>query len=190
MNHLVRTVSLLLAAATLAACGLPGDHSSDAATVNGVSISRDAWQKVVDGSQRSLELRGIPSDTKTADGRRRLEASQVVALRELIREEVYQQMGHEKNISVSDAEINQGIKDLDATLGSHAAVEARLDSAGQTDVDLRHLLYVNIIRLKLRRADPNFSAALEKRLRQGNIQAFVGPCADNHVWPQCSGQDP
>ncbi|MGI8608419.1 MAG: SurA N-terminal domain-containing protein [Candidatus Dormibacteria bacterium] len=187
-RHVTRA-ALLTTVVALAACGVPGDHSSDAATVNGVAISRDAWQKVVDGSQKSLELRGIPSDSKTADGRRRLEASQVAALRELIREEVYQQMAREKNLSVSDKEIDQSIKDLDATLGSHAALEAKLDSAGQTDADLRHLIYVNTLRLKLRQGNTNFSADLDKRLRNG-IQAYVGPCATNHAWPQCTGQDP
>lgn len=189
MKHFIHTVALLALAAALAGCGVPGDHSSDAASVNGVAISRDAWLKVVDGSQKTLELRGIPTDTKTADGRRRLEASQIAALRELIREEVYQQMAHEKHISVSEAEIDQSIKALDATLGSHAALEAKLDSAGQTDVDLRHLIFVNSIRLKLRQADPNFSIALDKRLRAG-IQAYVGPCSTNHAWPACTGQDP
>ena len=153
-------------------------------------ITRAAWQKVADGSVKSLELRGIPTDTRTGDGRKRLEASQVAALRELIREEVYQQMAREKNISVSNAEIDQGIKDLDTTLGSHAALEAKLDSAGQTDVDLRHLLYVNNLRLKLRQADPNFQADLLKRLNSGKIEAFVGPCSTNHNWPQCSNADP
>ena len=189
MKILLRRAALIAVALALAACDAPGGHSGDAATVNGTVISRAAWQKVVDGSVKSLELRGIPSDTRTADGRRRLEASQVAALRELIREEVYQQMAREKNISVSNAEIDQGVKDLDTTLGSHAALEAKLDSAGQTDADLRHLIYVNSIRLKLRQADPNFAAELDKRLRQG-VQAYVGPCNSNHAWPGCSGQDP
>ncbi len=190
MKHLLRCSALTLAGVLLAGCGVPGDHGADAAVVNGVSISRGAWQKVVDGSQRSLELRGIPSDTRTADGRARLLASQVAALRELIREEVYRQTAREKGISMSDAEVDQGIKDLDATLGSHAALEAKLDSAGQTDTDLRHLLYVNGLRLKLRQADRNFTADLDKRLRQGGIQAYVGPCATDHSWPKCTGQDP
>lgn len=190
MKSLLRCTALLAVTLAVAACDAPAGHASDAAVVNGAVISRVAWQKVVDGATRSLELRGITADSKTADGRQRLEASQVASLRELIREEVYQQMAREKHITVSNAEIDQGIKDLDATLGSHAAVEAKLDSAGQTDADLRHLLYVNVIRLKLRQADPNFQADLTKRLTAGNIQAFVGPCAVNHAWPQCSHAEP
>lgn len=190
MKILLRTFVALTAVLSLAACTAPGSTSSEAANVNGVVISRAAWQKVVDGSVRSLELRGIPMDPKTTDGRRRFEASQLAALRELIREEVYQQMAREKNITVSDADIEKKIKDLDTTLGSHAALEAKLDSAGQTDADLRHLLYVNTIRLKLSQADPNFAANFNKRLTAGNIQAYVGPCSTDHNWPQCSGSNP
>jgi len=191
MKHRTRAATLLVFAALLAGCSAPGGHGDDAATVNGVSISRVAWQKVVDGSVRSLELRGITASDKTPDSRRRLRASHVAALRELIREEVYQQMSREKHISVSNAEVDQSIKDLEKTVGGHDALAAKLDSAGQTDADLRHLVYINSIRLKLRQADPNFAADLDKRLRSGDIKAYVDPCAGaDHAWPKCSGENP
>ncbi|GAC1328949.1 MAG: hypothetical protein NVSMB17_04840 [Candidatus Dormibacteria bacterium] len=191
MKYRNTTATLLFLAALLAGCSAPGSHGDEAATVNGVSISRDAWQKVVDGSVRSLELRGIIANDKNADNRRRLRASHVAALRELIREEVYQQIAREKHITVSNAEVDQSIKELEKTVGGHDALAVKLDSAGQTDADLRHLVYVNSLRLKLRQADPQFAADLDKRLRTGDIKAYVDPCGgSDHAWPKCSGENP
>jgi parvulin-like peptidyl-prolyl isomerase len=102
-----------------------GDHLASAATVNGTSISKDAWNKQMavnafraDYQERRIRtllaagrIRSTDADTRMALLQQQLQQTDSVSLEQLVDGQIQDQLAAQQNVTVTDADIDAKLKD-------------------------------------------------------------------------------
>jgi len=105
-----------------------GDHLASAASVNGTSISKDAWnrQRAVNAYRADYEerrlrtlqaagrIRGSDYDTRMGIIQQQLQSADSIALEQLVDGQIQDQLAAQQGVTVTDADIDAKVKD-DAT---------------------------------------------------------------------------
>src|SRR5262249_22165695 len=100
-----------------------GDHLASAATVNGTSISKDAWNKQMavnafraDYQQRRIRtllaagrIRSTDADNRMAVIQQRMQQSDSISLEQLIDGSIQDQLAAQQGVTVTDADIDARI---------------------------------------------------------------------------------
>jgi parvulin-like peptidyl-prolyl isomerase len=174
-----------LLVAILAACQTSSQPSA-AATINGVSVPRHLYDALVTASQRRAEQVGLNVRWDTSEGTQRLSRIQSDTIKQLVRDAVIAEVGRERNVAVSDADLDAGMARIEGVFGGAAGVDQKLNQDGLSRADFRELYRYFLLDQKLRQADPSgYPSALDQALKSADVQVFVGPCADNHDFRTC-----
>src|SRR5262245_56651710 len=110
-----------LLADVLAAC--QSSQPSAAATVNGVAIPRHLYDALVTASQRRAEQVGLNVHWDTPEGTQRLARIQTDTIKLLVRDAVIAHVGQERNVGVSDADLDAGMARIEGVFGGAAGVD-------------------------------------------------------------------
>ena len=183
-------LAILLAAVTtaLAACDLPGTVPANVAVVvDGVNVPMSRYDHVVETTKRVAEARGLPLDANSTNGQARLKSIRSVTIRGLVHEALIKTIARQKNIQVTDSELNQAVNDVAQALGGKEALAQRLDQAGETDGDFRDQVRLQRLQGKLRTADPSYDKHLHDAVKAAKVRAYAQPCDQDHEYPRCIG---
>jgi parvulin-like peptidyl-prolyl isomerase len=181
----------LIATAGLGACDLPGSVPANVAVVvNGTSVPTARYEHVLAMAKRTLEARGVPLDANSANGRSRLNDIRRLAIRALVHEAVTNMLAQQKQIQVSDQELEQAVKDVAQAVGGQQQLQQRLDQLGQSDQDFRAQLRLARLQTKLRNADRSYASHFNDALKSATVAAYVPPCDQDHQYPRCIGGTP
>jgi parvulin-like peptidyl-prolyl isomerase len=186
-----RIAMAMVAATAMAACDLPDTVPQGVAVVvNGTSVPSSRYDHVVASAKRSLEARGVPLDAGSANGQARLNDIRKLAIRGLVHEVVINAIAREKNVQISDQELEQAVRDLEQALGGQQALQQRLDQAGESDQDFRDQLRLTRLQAKLRHLDPSYGSHLNDAFKSATVTAYAPPCDQDHQYPRCVGGTP
>ena len=122
------TLTVVIALLLLAIAGGAswyGDHLASAASVNGTSISKDAWNKQMavnafraDYQERRIRtllaagrIRSTDADTRMAIIQQRLQQTDSISLEQLIDGQIQDQLATQQGVTVTDADVDAAIKD-------------------------------------------------------------------------------
>lgn len=180
-----------MATGVLGACDLPGTTPSNVAVeVNGTRVPTARYDHVVQVAKRTLEARGVPLDTTSANGQARLKDIQRLAIRGLVHEALTNMIARQKSVQVSDQELEQAVKDVTQSVGGQQQLQQRLDQLGQSDQDFRDQLRLTRLQTKLRNADGAYASHFNDALKSATVAAYVPPCDQDHQYPRCIGGTP
>lgn len=189
-RQLLPVVLVTALAIILGACAGRGPAptaSTVAATVNREPVPLHLYTTLVAASQRKVERAGIAVNWNTPDGADRLSQIEAQALKQLVRNAVIEQLARTRRVAVSAADLDAAMGQLEEGLGGAEAFDQKLEQEGLNREDFRALLRPTLIERTLRGADAGgYEAALERALRGAKVQAYVGPCATDHRYPQCA----
>jgi parvulin-like peptidyl-prolyl isomerase len=133
-------VVALVLAALLAACG--GVGGSVAATVNGVAIDRDLFERMV---RAQLSTQGVDPQSLEAEERaERVEPLQQQILTALIQFEILEQLAEEHDVEVSEEQIDEAFDEQVAQFGGE---DAYRDETGMTEEEFRDKLVATQVRV-------------------------------------------
>jgi FKBP-type peptidyl-prolyl cis-trans isomerase (trigger factor) len=178
----------LAAAAGVGACELPGTVPANVAVVvDGVNVPMSRYDHVVETTKLGLGARGIPLDTNSVSGQARLKSIRSVTIRGLVHEVVINTIARQRNIHMTDQELNQAVNDVAQALGGKEALVQRLDQAGETDQDFRDQLRLTRLQAKLRAADPSYDRHFNDAVKAAQVKAYAPPCDQDHEYPRCIG---
>lgn len=177
-----RLAALALVVTALAACDLPGAHAGDAAVVNGHAIPRARWDHLV-----AVLKSHVPVDLNSDPGKTQVLNIQTQSLRAIIREELIEEFARQRNITVTEADIDSGVTRLTDSLGGQAELNKRLDITGESISDVRHTIRINLLQTKMKAASKTYQADFDKALNEAQVSAYVIPCDSDHSWPACAG---
>ncbi len=181
-----RLIALILVGLGLSACGSP--PAGVAVSVNGADVPSHLYEVIVRSSALRSERQGLQVDVRTALGARRVRLVESRALEQLVRDALLDQLAAKRRIGVSQAELQRAIHMIEQGVGGPAALDQQLALDEMTRTDLQALLRFTVLEQRLSVADPRgFPAALKEALGQAKVQAYLGPCASNHQYPQCLG---
>lgn len=185
----MRKAALSLALATgLFACDFPGTVPANVAVVvDGVSVPMSRYDHLVETTKRGAAARGIPVDTNSSNGQARLKSIRSVTIRGLVHEAVIKTIAQQRNIQISDQELNQAVADVVQALGGKEALAQRLDQAGETDQDFRDQLRLTRLQGKLRTADQSYDRHFNDAVKAAKVKAYAAPCDQDHEYPRCIG---
>jgi beta-lactamase class A len=105
----------------------------------------------------------------------------------LVHEAVIKMIAQQKNVQVSDQELNQAVNDVAQALGGKEALAQRLDQAGETDQDFRDQLRLTRLQGKLRAADSSYDRHFNDAVKAAMVKAYAPPCDEDHEYPRCIG---
>lgn len=160
-----------------------------AAEVNGEAVPARLYDALVMASQRRAEQVGMAIHWDTPEGAKRLTQIQSQTLAQLVRDAVVGQLARDRQVAVSDAELDAAMGRVEKVFGGPTGVEQRLQQDGLSRDDFRTLYRYFLLDQKLRRADPSgYEAALSQALKSARVQAYVGPCASEHEYATCIDQ--
>jgi len=179
-------LALILMVIGLGACDLPGAHANDAAVVNGHAIPKASWDHLVKVTTQQLKAR-VPIDLNSDGGKAQVRNLQAQSLRALIREELIEEFAGQRHITVTNADLDRQIAQLEGALGGAAGLNQRLDQAGESIDDVRHTIRVNLLQAKMKAASKTYQADFDKALNDAEVTAYVPPCDSDHSWPACAG---
>lgn len=177
-----RLAAVALMVIGLGACDLPGAHAGDAAVVNGHPIPRARWDHIVEVLKRR-----VPIDISSDPGKAQVLVIQTQSLRALIREELIEEFARQRNITVTDADVDSGIARLANSLGGQAELNKKLDLSGEGFADVRHTIRINLLQTRMKAASNTYQADFDKALNDAQVTAYVPPCDNDHAWPACVG---
>jgi SurA N-terminal domain len=179
-----RLLALILVVLGLSACGSP--PAGVAVSVNGADMPSHLYDVIVRSSALRSERQGLQVDVRTALGARRVRLIESRAIEQLVRDAVLDQLAAKRRIGVGQADLQTTIHVIEHGLGGAAVLDQQLALDEMTRNDLQALLRFTVLEQRLSLADSRgFPAALQEALRQAKVQAYVGPCASNHQYPQC-----
>lgn len=177
-----RLAAVALVVLGVGACDLPGAHAGDAAVINGHAIPRPRWDHLVEVLKSH-----VPVDLNSDAGKAQVLNIQTQSLRAVIREQLVEDFAQQRNISVSNAELDSGITRLRDSLGGQAELNKRLDLTGESITDVRHTIRINLLQNKMKAASTTYQADFDKALKDAQVSAYVPPCDNDHTWPACAG---
>lgn len=148
-SAIVAVLALALGAPACAAAGSSGVPATAAATVGDATISVDLLERVVEAAKENPNagLAGLEGD-ELAEQTATLERDVLTAL---IRFELARQALEEKDVEVSDDEIDEEYGNQVDLAGGQEALDEQVASLGLTDDEYRDLLVGNVVRERLLR---------------------------------------
>ena len=184
-----------VAAALLAGCGSSSSSTSSstadvAVTVNGTAVPLSLYTSVVDATRQRIEqVTGVPIDTKTAQGQARIADLERTTLKDLVRDTAIQQLAAQRNIVVSDADLDAALTQVAAGVGGTATLSQDIDQSRLDPATFRTLYRYAVLSQRLRAADPTgFDAALNGAVSRAQVLAYAAPCnGADHTYPACAG---
>ena len=136
----LRPVVALVLAALLAACG--GVGGSVAASVNGVTIDRDLFERMV---RAQLSTQGVDPQSLEAEERaERVQPVQQQILTALIQFEILEQLADEQGVEVSEEQLDEAFDEQVAQFGGE---DAYRDETGMTEEEFRDKLVATQVRV-------------------------------------------
>jgi hypothetical protein len=112
------------------------------AKVNGVEITRDRFESLVGGEKKNRENEGV--DFETEEGKALLTEIEDFVLDDLIRMELVHQFAAQKEIIVSDEELNSYLEELYMFYGGEEAFKEELSEMGYTFDEIKNLIIMDI----------------------------------------------
>ncbi|HEV1998593.1 MAG TPA: hypothetical protein VGR61_10745, partial [Candidatus Dormibacteraeota bacterium] len=109
------------------------------------------------------------------------------SLRALVREELIEEFGQRRNITVTNADVDSGIARLANSLGGQVELNKKLDLSGEGIADVRHTIRINLLQARMKAASNTYQADFDKALNDAQVTAYVPPCDNDHAWPACVG---
>jgi len=128
---------LVLVGATLAACASPG-AGGNAAIVNGTPVPMSTFDKQVNLMRESLAQSGV--DPKSPQGQQTLNQVREDVLNQLIDTELLRQAAAREGITVSDADVDERVKQIIQDVGGDAAFKEALRQDKLTMEEFRTLI--------------------------------------------------
>jgi foldase protein PrsA len=193
MKHIRLVIVLAFAALLVTACGgsssTPESVPNDAvAVVGGDTISKDSYNKILDQAKRSYAAQKKPFPKPGTQAYNTLRG-QVIQF--LVERSEYEQAAKDKNVSVSDKEVNDRLNQVKQQYfvnpaGKKAATkadiekryQAQLKAQGLTDADVRDGLRYQLLRSKLYDAvtkDVSVSDSDAKKYYDGHKTQYAQP---------------
>jgi parvulin-like peptidyl-prolyl isomerase len=160
-----RTAAVALVAVFLAACGPSGVGGDDAATVNGESIPRAQFDRIVNAQ---LEGPNVPTETEERDEVER--EIQRNVLTTLIGVEIVAQLVEDQGLEVSDDELDRLYEEQVELAGGEEEFEEFLSTIGLDEEEYREVIVADLARREALNAefgeevtDEDVEAAYEER---------------------------
>ncbi|HXA29019.1 MAG TPA: SurA N-terminal domain-containing protein [Candidatus Angelobacter sp.] len=181
-------VAISLAAVVLAACGDATPSTTGvAATVNGASVSIQAYNAAVQSLRERLEQRtghalnaAVPADAQ------RLQGIEAAGVRAVVATAVIEQIATAHHVTVSDADVSATLQRLQSTAGNADALVADLGASGLSDAGTRAAVRELLVQQRLRAADPTgYDTAFASALRDAKVTVYAPPCTTQHAYPAC-----
>jgi len=177
----------LLAAFSLAACA-PGVPPGTALVVNGHAYKVRLYAALLGNAKRELLGSGVPVIGDPAYAAARTRAEQAGALSVLARDAIVEQLAARRHVTVTQAEIEARLAQLEQLAGGNGALGRYIAARGLSPTDYRTFVRVQLLEERLSAGySSTFPQVLASAVRNASIQAYVGPCADRHDYPACAG---
>jgi len=167
----------------LASCG-PSTAGSQLA-VNGEPVSVELYHAIVSTEQHKFEWIGSPVNWQSPSGQRRRADIEASVIRELVRDAVVEQLAAAHGITVTAADLEQGLAAAEQTFGGPVAFEQDLEQAGLARSEFSSLLRYRMLESRLTQRGAASEAAIAKAVGRARVVATIGPCAGNHTYPAC-----
>jgi len=177
-----------LAALTLVACGDTQHATTGAAlTVNGHAVSTQSYDAAVQSLRGRLEQRtGHAVATNTAAGARQLASLEAAAIRELVAQQVVEQMAAQRHVSVGDSDVAATLASLQSSAGGEDQIIVALGGSGLSDADVHAAIRLMLLQQRLRAADPTgYDGAFAAAVRDAKVTVNAAPCTTTHAYPAC-----
>lgn len=121
--------------------------SSAIAIVNGVEINRERFESILENEKMSREANG--DNFETTEGQEQLQELRGFILTDLIRMELLQQFAKEKEIVVSDEEIDNYFEELYSFYGGEEVFKEQLTSTGYSEDEVRNFVVMDLMTGKI-----------------------------------------
>lgn len=184
MKRWARAALPLLTLVLLTGCAGQAPANT-AAVVDGQKVPTARYHLLVSSGQKQVQNDGLAVDWSSARGKSRLRDIQTQSLQLIVRDVVIQQMAKRDGVQVSDTQLDQTIKSLEAVAGGSDQLDQELSLEGLTRSQYRPLLRITLLDRELRARDPKYDQHLASAVSAARVQAYVGPCAADHQYPRC-----
>jgi parvulin-like peptidyl-prolyl isomerase len=180
---------MLTVLVALAACSSPfGPPADVAAIVDGAKVPKALYDDLVDAGTVALQRTGLKLDASTPSGAQKVKQLQSEAIRILVNDYVIQEVADRDHVKVTSAEVDDAIAKLETTVGGRDALDQRLEQQGLSRPTYRRLFRYNVMSIKLQELDPTgYQKKIERASKAAKVEAYVGPCQDDHEYPRCLG---
>jgi len=175
-------VALALA---VSACGTRAPAAGQL-SVNGQAVSLALYYSLVTAEQHRAEQVGVPADTTSPAGRKRLSSIETSVIHELVRDAVVEQIAKARGIRVTPAQLDQQLAAAEQAFGGPSAFDQAVQTAGLKKSDFSTLLRYRMLETQL--AQVNAGAAtltIDKAVSRARVVVTIGPCADGRPYPAC-----
>jgi hypothetical protein len=112
------------------------------AKVNGVEITRDRFESLVESEKKNRENEGV--DFETEEGKELLAEIEDFVLDDLIRMELVHQFAAQKEIVVSDEELESYLEELYMFYGGEESFKEELSGMGYTFDEIKNFIIMDI----------------------------------------------
>ena len=168
----------------LAACATAPEGA--AAMVNGEPVPAHYYDILVFSSQRRAEQVGIAVDWNSTTGTRRLTRIQTDTIKRLVHNSVVAQIAKTRGVTVSDADLDVAMGNIESAFGGAASVDQKLEQSGLDRDDYRALYRYFLLDQKLRQIDPTgYPNMLDQATKDAKVQVYVAPCQQDHEYARC-----
>jgi len=183
-SRLTTLLAAVAAAVVLSACGSAPPNT--ALTVDDLNVPMHLYNVLVESGQLRLQRAGLQVGASSTAGAARLKGVEESAIKKLVRDAALETLAKQRHVVVTVGDLDAAVRRIESGVGGAPVVDRQLALDHLSRQDFKDQLRFTLLEQKLSLADPKgFPGALARTLNDAHVTAYVGPCQDNHNYPQC-----